>query len=487
MISKLRLNFSTIVLTIAILFLVVHLGNALFLYARHAVAAVGFPYPLDYGEGPILDQVLRLSKGETIYRSSFDVPPYTVTLTPPLYMLLQSPLVQIFGLSPGYGRAISILSLLIAAMFLGLTLFQLTRDHLASIIGGLLLFSVPYFFNWSVLDQVDSLALALSWAGLFSIVRWPDRWRGLTLAVLLFTGAIYTQQTYVLVAPATALAWLIQTRRLRQAIALLLTTVSLCLLLFLGINIFTGGGFAFNLSAFNVINPWLYPQVAGRLIEFTIHAFILFLITLFFLIAERLDAPTHSWPFVLPYVIAAFLITMSVGKAISSDNFMYELAAALCLTSGAAIAWVKNHWVRAAVLLLIGIQVGSFVAWTKADYQPIFDEKLSYRSEISRLSEMIRQTDSPILIDEYMGLIPLAGKNLYFQPFEFGQLEFSGLWNPAPLISDLKHHKFPVLMIYFRDYRITKSRWTTDIYAACWENYTLTQTLADTLVLSPDK
>ena len=209
MISKLRLNFSTIVLTIAILFLVVHLGNALFLYARHAVAAVGFPYPLDYGEGPILDQVLRLSKGETIYRSSFDVPPYTVTLTPPLYMLLQSPLVQVFGLSPGYGRALSILSLLIAAMFLGLTLFQLTRDHLASIIGGLLLFSVPYFFNWSVLDQVDSLALALSWAGLFSIIRWPDRWRGLTLAVLLFTGAIYTQQTYMLVAPATALAWLI--------------------------------------------------------------------------------------------------------------------------------------------------------------------------------------------------------------------------------------------------------------------------------------
>jgi hypothetical protein len=41
---------------------------ALFEYVRLAIAAVAFPFPLDYSEGPILDQVLRLARFENIYR-----------------------------------------------------------------------------------------------------------------------------------------------------------------------------------------------------------------------------------------------------------------------------------------------------------------------------------------------------------------------------------------------------------------------------------
>ena len=266
MLTKYHITLSTILMVAAMLILAATLGNALIVYARHAVMAVSFPYPLDYGEGPVLDQVLRLTHGETIYRTTISTPPYTVTTYPPLYLLLQVPFARFAGLALWYGRVISIMSLVLAAIFLGLTLFQLSGDRLAAAIGGLLMFAIPYFFSQSVLDRVDMLALALSWGGLYTLVRWPDRHRGLTVAGLLFSAAIFTQQTYFLVAPVTAIAWLLQTRRARRAVELLAVTGVTCGILYIGMNTLTGGGFAYNLLTLKT-NPWSYPLVAGKLIE----------------------------------------------------------------------------------------------------------------------------------------------------------------------------------------------------------------------------
>ena len=40
-----------------------------------------FPYSVDYGEGPILDQVMRLSKFQNIYKTDIEHLPFTVALT----------------------------------------------------------------------------------------------------------------------------------------------------------------------------------------------------------------------------------------------------------------------------------------------------------------------------------------------------------------------------------------------------------------------
>ena len=112
-----------------------------------------------------------------IHRTSIAAPPYTITNTPPLYLLLQVPFASILGPAFWYGRAISVISLLFAAVFLGLTLYELSKIGWPAAVGGLLLFCVPNLWNWSVFDRVDLLALALSWAGLYAIVRWPERRR----------------------------------------------------------------------------------------------------------------------------------------------------------------------------------------------------------------------------------------------------------------------------------------------------------------------
>ncbi len=138
------LTLPGIIFILALLLLLARLGIALFEYSRLARAALAFPFPLDYGEGPILDQTLRLAQFENIYRDSFASPPYTVSNYPPLFQLIQVPLAWIVGPAFWYGRLISILSAVSAAGLIGLILHTLTGDRIAAAIGGLTLLAFPY-------------------------------------------------------------------------------------------------------------------------------------------------------------------------------------------------------------------------------------------------------------------------------------------------------------------------------------------------------
>ena len=89
------------------------------------------------------------------------------------------------------------------ALFVGLTLHALTKDRIAALAGGLIFPAMPYVVRWSSLSRVDSLGLALSWAGLFVVARWPERWSVFVSAMLL-VAAVYTRQTYILAAPLAA-------------------------------------------------------------------------------------------------------------------------------------------------------------------------------------------------------------------------------------------------------------------------------------------
>src|SRR5919112_2535324 len=153
---------------------------AVSLFVRHGLAALAFPYPLNYGEGPLLDQAARLQDMKSIYPADLSKPPYVVSNYPPLFVLLQVPFVWIFGPGFWYGRAISLASTVAVAALIALTMHAVTRDKTASASSGLTFLAVPFVLHWSSLDRVDMLGLALSWGGLYAVVRRPDR-RGMIL------------------------------------------------------------------------------------------------------------------------------------------------------------------------------------------------------------------------------------------------------------------------------------------------------------------
>ena len=60
-------------LPVGVLLLVLAAGAGLFM--ADGARVVRFPYPMDYGEGPLLDQTRRLGRFERLYRSDLTTPP----------------------------------------------------------------------------------------------------------------------------------------------------------------------------------------------------------------------------------------------------------------------------------------------------------------------------------------------------------------------------------------------------------------------------
>ena len=482
------LTLPGIIFSLAMLLLVARLGISLFEYARLAGAALAFPFPLDYGEGPMLDQTIRLAQFENIYRDSFASPPYTVSNYPPLFQLIQVPFARIVGPAFWYGRLISIMSAVIAAGLIGLILNTLTGDRIAAAIGGLTMLTFPYFIQGSVLSRVDALAFALSLGGLYATVRWPSHRPGPWVAGLLFTAAAFTNPRYALVAPLTAFLWLWRQEHHRQAFLLAVIVTGSCLGLFLSLNLVTQGGFYLNTVLAN-LTTFSWDTVTSYLLNLYLHAGFLMIGCLVFIVIERLGEATRSWPLVVPYGLAAACMTLTAGMGNASVNDLFEVVAALCLASGAFIAWAgESYWLKALLVFMLAVQINILIDWSRQDYIPALMNKVTDTREVEQLAQYVQGAQGPILADEYMGLIPLQGRRLYFQPVEYKQLQAANLWSEAPLVASIEGKQFSAILLYEpRDRSAISIRWTQKVRNTIYANYTLEDTLARTFVYRPKK
>jgi predicted membrane protein len=198
-----------LILAAAVIFVFSQQLDGLKLFYNHARSVLNFHYPIDYGEGPLLDQVARLASFRNIYQTDISQPPYTITNYPPVYPLVQVPFYWLFGPDLWYGRAISLLGVFAAAIFIGLTIYALTGSVAGALMSASLLPLFPFVLHWAPLTRVDSLALGLSWAGIFILVRWGHLKKGLIWAAIFLAAAIFTRQSYGLAAPLAGFIFLL--------------------------------------------------------------------------------------------------------------------------------------------------------------------------------------------------------------------------------------------------------------------------------------
>lgn len=485
-------------------------AGALIVYCLHALLAILYPFPLDYGEAPLVDQAMRLAEGGTIYRANLDAPPYTITNYPPLYVLEMSPLIGLFGPNFWAGRLISIVSALAAACFLGGIVNVQTgdaqgHDRFAARITVLLFLAFPYVVGWAKLARIDMLALALSTAALYVIARWPQNNRALIGTAALLTAAIYTRQSYGLAAPLAAFVWVWTRRGWRAAFALAGMVGAAGLALFVILNLATGGGFFFNVVTANV-NPFNTETVMRYVRELLglVPILLIFCAMLVFVIparARRKLSGAEGWPMVVPYLAGALLSAGTIGKIGSNVNYLLELCAALALVAGTVLAWSGKVWrgeaespgpawvsplARGIVLILLAVQVAMLMRFTLLS--PVQDFKYRYflQPGLEELRELVAGTTGPVLADEYMGMLTLDGEPLYIQPFEVTQLANAGLWDQTPLLDAIRAEDFPLILIHlFGGYPVYQERWTPAMLTAIQEHYVASQIKADTLLFRP--
>jgi hypothetical protein len=511
----LKIWLPRLALAAAVAFLIYNLLPPLKMFIEQDWMALHFPYTLDYGEGPLLDQTLRLAQFQNIYHNNLSQSPYTISNYPPLFPLVQVPFVWIFGPALWYGRLLSILSVLASALFIGLTLQAMTRSNLAGVTGGLLLLVFPYIFHWSPLNRIDSLALALSWAGLYVIVRGSARQalaqaapapkqslyksfrtevsgqRWLVAGAALLVGAIFTRQTYALAAPMAAFVWLVHLSPRRRAFHLAILVGGASILLLGLLTLSTLGGFYSNIVTANV-NAFSWKTVQDNIDPIWKNMRFLVVGAAAFLVAGSIKSwRVSSWWLVAPYVVGAVLSGLTIGKDGSNVNYLFEFSAALSLVAGALVAWLEknNRLWRTALVLLIAFQVNTIYNWSKQEYYPRhISRMLTQSSELEHLTSLVKSASGIVLADEHMGLLPLTGKTIYYQPFEYKMMSDAGLWDQTAFVTQIKNKEFALILLFDPpSWDSQHARWTNEELDAIYANYSWSASLAYTTVYTPNK
>jgi hypothetical protein len=140
------------------------------------------------------------------------------------------------------------------------------------------------------------------------------------------------------------------------------------------------------------------------------------------------------------------------------------------------------------LVFVLAAQLPLLIGWSRQEYIPALMNKVADTREVEQLAGYVREAQEPILADEYMGLIPLNGRRLYFQPYEYKQLQVANLWSEAPLVESIQREEFSVILLYEpADRSAISTRWTEEVRNMIYAHYRLEDTLARNFVYRPQK
>jgi hypothetical protein len=430
------------------------------------VRAQRIPWSIDYGDALVLDETLRLASGENIYPATITRPPYVIGNYPPLFPAIQVPFALLFGPAYWYGRLISELSAVAAAMLVGAVVWRLTKDRLGALAAGTLTIGAPILGMWAQNNRIDLLALALGLAGVYAIVRTQSSC-AIVVAAAFIIAAGFTRQTSWIAPAAAACGWLVALGRREAATRLMLYVAIGAVLIALALQLVTHG-FLWHVVLVHG-DPWSWAHFATGLDRMGRGIPALLLLATVGIAVLRRNA---AMALALGYLAGAILVAFSAAKIGAFWNYFIEFAVACALIAGVLLASVsERRFVRAVLLLVVALQgVQSIRAYRL--FEPIVG------ADVSAVLQEMRATHGPVISDEDIGLIPLSGHRLYIEPFKMGLMADTGRWDDSPFLHDVREGR--VALAVFRreaDGRHPRERFTTRMVGAIEGSLKLCRTI----------
>jgi hypothetical protein len=454
-------------------------------FALHSARAWLFPWPIDYGEGPLLDQAQRIASGESLYPAAFGKYHGLVSNYPPAYPCLFALAGKLFGLSFSTGRAITGVAVLGSAGFVGALVHRMTERPLPALLAIALFLSSPAVFFWSMFARVDFLALAFALASLWVLVSRPRAASTPYVTAILSVLAVFTRQSYLLAGalPVVVVLWRASRRR-AIGFALLVTLATSSLVV--GLQGITQGEFLRHVVAANV-QAYHFRNVLDAAKRLLLSSAPLAMASLWVLFSTpataragraRLDGAVLG-----PFLVGALLSAFTIGKVGSAANHLIPLVAALAIWGGVAFGRAAEVTPpsRARGRLRFGAHVAALlvlqVPWMVyfgLDLSESTDDKLRRAAEFAQLAEVIRAETTPVIADEAAGLVALGGHRLVVDPFDLTQLVQAGVGRQERLVSDLRAKRFGLLLVgeppLVPD-ACTRERWTPEMLEAIHDSY----------------
>lgn len=458
-------------------------------FVTHSIRAASLPFPLDYGEGPLLDQARQIARGANVYRPRLDDYPFTVSNYPPLYPSLLAACCSVFGWSYGAARGLTIVAACACAVLVGAIVRAVSADRRAPFIAAATFVASPYLVFWASFVRIDLVALALSLGAVCVAMTRPDRRATPFVCAALVLGAALTRQSHLLAAPLAISGALFVQRPMRavQFAAMLAIGVVAA---FFALNAATHGGFLLHVVTANV-NHFDFGLLRFFLGDLAVTSGALIVLA-FVHAATTFSRRSAASVLVALYLSGTFLSALTIGKVGSSLNYFLELAASTAILGALAISHGKNDahaWRRRAAAIALGLQIAWMVGVSVLRPESM-DAKLAMRAEFESLRQVLAAEPGEVLADETMGMLPVTGHAILLQPFEMTQLSRQGIWDQSRLVTDLRAARFALILINDgprTPESWTRERWTPEMLAAIHARYEAVGALADATLYRPRK
>lgn len=417
-----------------------------FLY--HATATILFPYDLDWGEGYVLNDALRLSRGEAIY---VDIQQYPMVRSPypPIFPALNALLLAFTGPSFVAGRFLSVAATLASAA-LGVVLARISgASRQAAVLAGLAMLACPYTYQWAPYSRVDMLAIALSVLALVLASGQAGSAR-LALAGLAACAALFTKQTSIAAPLAIAVAILVrQPRLLVPYLAGLLIPAST-----FGIALITDsdGQFIRHVVTGNAGNPANLTRLARFQLEFTLLHPLLVLGAL--ALALRETRARRAGALALG-ALFAWLGSFSVANETSSVNYFLEFVAFGAPAAAVALTRLMQRETNVAVLggslallqLAMVTHVPNVLGVWPSFFPPHgFTPSAGDAYVGQELDAYVRSSRGDVLA-EPAGFAIRNGRQVLLQPLDLRAEQLRGRWSSDELRRDVRARRFALIIL----------------------------------------
>jgi hypothetical protein len=415
-------------------------------YIQFAAQLASFPFDIDQGEGYDAWSGWLINLGELPYTSNAAYPYYSSNY-PPVWSYLVS--IPMAWLGPGLGpaRLVSTLAGIGTSLLLGLATRRMSGSTLAGILAGGFFLASPYVFHTTPLARVNGTALFFAVSGL-ALVEQPTRAR-VVLASLAFVAALFTKQTTVDAVVAGVLwLWL---RDWRRGVLAGSVITAGGLLGLAALIVATGGAFWLNVVAGNA-NPMDPGQLSGYLMNFGLLHCVLVAMA-----AAELRRNRSPWAL---YFVTASVAALGVAKWGAGESYFLGAIAASCVLAGtwAARQLQSAGHIRVAVCAALLLQAALMSHGALSDTLNWLPDRgpqgallgrppaEADRFEAERLAERIRNATGPVLAED-PSFVVVAGQGVVGNATHLRNLYKAGLWDPAPLVSDLAQRRYAIVVL----------------------------------------
>jgi 4-amino-4-deoxy-L-arabinose transferase-like glycosyltransferase len=429
------------------------------------LVALKSPLSLEY-EGPCLWAAMELCLGHNIYDTGrLTSEPWVVTIYTPLYFLLAAPFQNIGGFNYWSLRAISMAAFAACMFYFYKLLLIYGARRLSAIIGLLLMASYIPLWHWSFNGRVDMLALSLSIVSLYlfelAFARAGENqenqvWCGSYLkqvllrlgpylpSTLVLSLAVFTKQPSLVVLPAVCAALLLK-RRYVDLLAYLLSTLAICGILFLAIDMITQGGFLAHMK-FCARMPFAWSDLDKHLSWMGVDWFKLWplpvMAVLWLRRSKRREA--LALPLVLA-IISGALTVYTIGTMYANLNHGFIFFMALTWLT---VIFLETYTLAAGVVL---IGVSSFSTYIIGTQMPGLLKNSDRMGESIELIKKLPLSGRTIFVEDPALAITCGATPLFVDVATFLQVWHRDRVSLAPLRKAIAEKRYPALIINLND------------------------------------